>query len=301
MIASISGYSRPPHQHPSGRQTGPVYSFDRVKRRAKFAGGRKMEAGYRRAELGARVADKPLKGRSEKSRAAWRNDPVRDEKIFFFINACLRNKQPVLMTSSSAHIVSAAKKKLREAKLASLKIIPEVGLPHWDHSSEILKMLGWSMASRELGATPFTLRLSGDVILKARACRRGFGWYMQDRLSRHLRPVMGDRPPAVWFVVEQGVGDEPHLHGAVVIPPDRREQVCDALRAAGGMWRSPARQCHFGCANNLVRWMGYCTKWLWRSKTIIGNGAVVGATNVVRRTAKACYQGARSRSVTIYP
>lgn len=260
-----------------------------------------MEAGYRRVDLEARVADKPLKGRSDKSRSAWRNDPVRDEKILKFINACLRSKQQVRVTSCSGHIVWAAKKNLREAKLYGLRIIPKVGLPHWNHSSEILKMLGWSLASRELGATPFTLRLSGDVILKARACRRGFGWYMQDRLSRHLRPVMGERPPAVWFVVEQGVGDEPHLHGAVVIPPDQREQVRDALRSAGGKWRSLTRQCHFGCANNLVRWMGYCTKWLWRSKSVIGNGAIVGATNVVRRTAKACYQGARSRSVTIYP
>lgn len=86
--------------------------------------------------------------------------------------------------------MSPDKKNLREAKRVSHRIIPEVGLPHWDHSSEILKMLGWSMASRELGATPFTLRLSDDVVIKAQACRRGFGWYMQDRLNRCLRPVM---------------------------------------------------------------------------------------------------------------
>lgn len=282
------------------RGLGAGYCPERFVRRGKFAAGAKMEAGYRRADLDARVAHKPSKGRSEKSRSAWRNDPVRDEKIFKFINACLRSKQQIRVTSCSRHIVWTAKKNLREAKLYGLRVIPKVGLPHWDHSSEILKMLGWSMASHEMGATPFTLRLSDNVIVQGKSASRGFGWYMQDRMRRHLRLVTGD-DPAFWFIIEQGLGDEPHLHGAVVMPCDRKEQVREALCAVGGAWRSKVRQCQFGQSNNLIRWIGYCTKWLWRSKAFIGNGAVVGAANIVRRRAKECYQRARETGVVIYP
>lgn len=222
---NVSSYISPSTLGIDDPEAFSVALLNRHLRRGKFVGGAKMEAGYRLTDLGARVADKPSKGRSEKSRSAWRNDPVRDEKIFEFINTSLRSKQPVRVTACSSDIVWSAKKKVRDAKLASAKIVPEVGLPHWDHSSEILKMLGWGMASHELGATPFTLRLSKSVLEGALKCPRGFGWYMQDRLNRYLRPIMGDHETVFWFAVEQGLGDEPHLHGAVVIPRDCRKSV----------------------------------------------------------------------------
>lgn len=264
-----------------------------------------MEAGMRRAALDARVGHKPSRGRSEKSRLAWRNDPVRDEKIFNIINTYLRNRQPIRLTSKASHSVCAARKNLRSAKVKGERIIPEIGLPHWDHSSELLKMIGWGLASKELQATPFTLRLSEKVIRDAKASPRGFGRYLQDRLGRHLRQRLPDHEPAFWFAAEQGVRDEPHLHGAVVIPEGARDEVLAALMVAGGAWRSPERQCSFGRPGNLIKWVGYCTKWLFSSGLHIADGtickSVTGASQTVRREAKRCYQEARARSLAIYP
>lgn len=274
--------------------------YERVKRRAKFAAG-KVEPRYRKVFIDRDIAKKPPQGRSEKSRSAWRNDPRRDEKIFRNINALLRSKQPVRVTNVSGHSVSAARKKLREADHSDERIIPDIGLPHWDHSSELLKMLGWGLASWDMNARPFTLRLSNDVIAAARADRRGMGRYLQDRISRHLRHRFPDTDHAFWFSVEQGVWDQPHLHGAVVVPPEGDEAVKAAFIAAGGKWSSKSRQFHFSRRGNLLTWVGYATKWLYGSKAKLRDEKLTGASSTLRRQAKRLYQAARKDWQKLYP
>lgn len=285
----------------SPERSDPSAFVGRAIKRAKFSGGAKAEAGYRRVALDAAVASKHPRGRSEKSRAAWRNDPLRDEEIFNVINKSLRARQPIRLTRSSSDLVCGAEKNLKEAKRAGRRIIPEIGVPHWDHASELLKMLGWGLASQELGATPFTLRLSKDVIAAGMASPRGLARYLQDRISRHLRYRLPQEEPTFWFVVEQGLGDEPHLHGAILISSGREDVVRSALRAAGGCWQNPARQCSFGMRGNLPKWVGYCTKWLWRSKCIMGDENLIGATQSIRRASKKTYQDSRANSAVLYP
>lgn len=272
----------------------------RTKRSAKHAAGR-VEARYRDLADRARLAGKPLRSRSEKSRQAWRNDPVRDGKIFSYINEKLRSGQPLRITDKSAHTVSAARKTLADARRAGVGVIPDLGLPNWDHASGLLKMVGWGLASWELGATPFTLHISEDIQKAAAGDRRGVGRYLQDRIARHLRQVIPGETPAFWFAVEQGVWDEPHIHGAVVIPGGMEGTVGAALRAAGGQWKSTSRQVHFSRRGNLLTWVGYSTKWLYGSKVKLRSDNLTGASQAMRRMAKAMYQGARKRALSLYP
>lgn len=273
----------------------------RATRKAKFAGGAKKERGFRRTLLDRDIADKGAKIRSEKSRSAWRNDPKRDEEIYRYINEKLRSKQPVRLSTKSSYLVSESRKKLADATRTGTRIIPELFVPHWDHSSRILKMIGWGMASQHLGAVPFTLRISPDVVETAKGDKVGFARHVQDRLARHLRYRCPGATPTFWFVIEQGTWDEPHLHGAVVIPEGERDAVRDALSATGGTWTSSARQVQFGRSGNLIKWVGYSTKWLYGSMVKMGDDNLIGASQGMRREAKRLYQETRQRNLVLYP
>jgi hypothetical protein len=197
---------------------------------------------------------------------------------------------------------------LAAAKTSGLRIVPKIGLPHWDHSNDRLKAFGWALASDRLAATPFTLRLSTEVIEGALASKKGIARYLQDRVARHLRTRLPDHEPCFWFAIEVGSGDEPHLHGAVVIPDGGEGLVKQALRAAGGPWSSAARQCQLSRAKNVVKWLGYSTKWLHRSAWCIrGMGAsnepdvVMAASQNMRRAAKEEYATAREKGWIIEP
>ncbi|WP_271084552.1 hypothetical protein [Brevundimonas sp. NIBR11] len=248
------------------------------------------------------MASKDVKTRSEKSRSEWRNDPRRDEKIFRYINTKLRAGQPVRVSASAVHSVWLSRKTLADADRAGVRIIPDVFLPHWDHSSPLMKMLGWGLASRNLEAIPFTLRVAPEVMKNAASDPVGVGRHMQDRLARHLRQRLPSSTPDFWFAVEQGGWDEPHIHGAIVVPEGARENVRAALAGCGGPWRSEARQVHFSPRRNLVKWVGYSTKWLYRSMVKIGGKEnLVGATQGMRREAKRLYSEARTSRAVLYP
>jgi hypothetical protein len=292
--------------------TGLSYG-DRAKRRAKFAGGQAREQRMRRTLLDCVVASKGVKSRSEKSRARWRNDPRRDEEILMYINAKLRSGQPVRLTTKASHTVYVARKNLADAKRAGVRSIPDLFIPHWDHSSDLMKMLGWGLASRELGVTPFTLRIAPEVLERAKADKLGPARHIQERLMRHLRNRLPGVAPTFWFAIEQGQWEEAHVHGAVVIPPDGRKVVAKALAAAGGAWSSPARQVQLDRPKNLITWVGYATKWLFVSMTRVlpdklsdptasfKAQGLTGASQTMRRSAKRAYQDARNASAVIYP
>lgn len=254
---------------------------------------------YYRGEVIRRIeAGKPRKSRSEKSRARWRSDLRRDAKIFKFISGLLRSKQPVQVTSTSAHTVSSAKESLARSRTEGTRIIPKIGLPHWDHADRQLKMLGWGMASWDMNARPFTLRLHTTVMAKAKDDKRGAARHLQDRLTRHLRTRLGDAP-AFWFAIEMGAGDEPHLHGAIVVPPGREEEIKDALRAAGGPWTA-SRQLKFSDRRTAATWVSYSTKWMYGTAGKLQDENIIAATNGMRAAAREWYQSARKECRTIY-
>jgi len=236
---------------------------------------------------------------SRMSRGSWRRNKRRDDEIYNFIISLLRIKQPVRLTAALTHTVRSAKSELASAKLSETRCIPKVGLPHWDHTDPLLRMLGWSMASWELDATPFTLRLNPDLIIRAEADRRGMSRYLQDRIGRHLRTKLGS-PAPFWFAVETSAMGECHLHGAVVIPPGQIDLVKAALKSAGGSW-GRSRQLRFSERGDAAKWVGYCTKWFYGSKTRVRDEATTAATNDIRRLAKEWHQKVRQEERVIYP
>ena len=275
--------------------------LNKFKKRAKFAGTARAEKGVRKAHLAAAVGNKAPKSRSEKSRLEWRNDPQRDEEICRYIQDNMRVKQPVRLSSKALDTVSVSKKKLAEAEVLKQRIIPDIFVPHWDHSSAYLKMIGWGLASHKLGAFPFTLRIAPSVFEAAQADSRGIARYFQDRINRLLKSRLRDQKPDFWFAIEKGFWDEPHIHGAVVIPHGRRDVIADGLRAAGGVWQAKSRQLLISERRDPIRWVGYSTKWLFSSAARLDAPSLIGASMGIRREAKASYQAARSEGLTLYP
>ena len=271
---------------------------DRDATKIKAASAHIAELAYRQAATLAHESGKP--SRSGKSRARWRADKRRDEEIFKFVTGLLRVKQPVRVTDMSAHTVIIAKSELARARIEARSVIPEVGLPHWDHADAKLKMLAWGMASWEMGATPFTLRLNELVIENAKSDKRGPARHLQDRIARHLRNRLGAVSP-FWFAIETSLMSEAHLHGAIVIPTDRESSVADALRAAGGPWRSKARQLMFSPRRGAATWVSYATKWFYGTKGKFEGGNTTGATNDIRSAAREWHQSARGEGKVLYP
>lgn len=264
----------------------------------KFRGAGRSESFDRQFAISQANAGKPPKSRSEKARSRWRRDLGRDEKIFLFINGLLRKSQPVQVTSRMGHTVRGAKNILRDAKPS--KVIPPVGLPHWNFAAPRLKMLGWGMASWELNAAPFTLRLSDTVVLQAKRDPRGFARHIQDRIRRHVRYHTGD-DPSFWFSIEQGPFEEPHLHGAIVVPSGQDKAVRRAMRAAGGKWTSDARQFHFSPKRGAVGWIGYATKWMYGNMRRVGDDRLIAASHSIRQAALRWFESARRTKQVLYP
>ncbi len=318
LLASLDGRHEVTDEELEGLIRGPLPDSDLVvaqpggslpdtasgksRRRAiKFRAGGRSEAHLLSFAVERSRAGRPKKTRSEKSRARWRSDKARDEEIFKFINACLRGGQPVRVTASGAHTVKAARRLLADARLSGAAVIPSVGLPHWDHADPHLKMIGWGLAAHVLGATPFTLRLSSSVTEGARADRRGIGRYLQDRLARHLRERMPGRDSLFWFAVEAGPLEEPHIHGAIVFAAHDEAAAMAALRAAGGTWRSRARQLKWGVRRQPIGWVSYSTKWLYGSRLRLRDENTVAASNLIRRAAREEYLDVRRTRRILYP
>lgn len=287
---------------------------DRVRRKVKFAAG-SAEPKWREVKLGAKVAGKPPKSRSDKSRSAWRNDPRRDEKILIYLSSLVRSGQPARLSVNSAHSVYAARKNLAEASRAGVRIIPDLFVPAWDHSSDLMKMLGWGLAARHMGATPFTLRISEAVIGAAKRSRVGPSRYLQDRIARHLRTRFPNSAPTFWFAIEQGFSEQAHLHGAILIEEGQEPGIRKALLAAGGDWTGgTVRQLHLSPAKNQIKWVAYSTKWLFGThRRLVENDGIVdidlftnrkvpiAASQTFRVAARAAYRAARATGLVIYP
>lgn len=270
-------------------------------RRLKYKRAKKEERLRRREYFNRKVEIKGSKSRSEKSRSKWRNDPRRDAVIFRYITEKLKYKQPVRVCRDSACTVWLSRKTLADAKRQGVRVIPDLFLPHWDHASPLLKMLGWALASEALGAYPFTLRVSSEVMSQAEASGKSPARYLQDRISRHLRGLKLEVKIEFWFVFEQGEGEEPHLHGAIVVPRGAKKAMASALRAAGGPWEPKCRQVLISERRCPVKWVGYSTKWHLSSAHKMGFDRLLSATQGMKREARSRYQEARSTNRCLYP
>lgn len=274
---------------------------NRQARREKYKRAKPLERAVRRDHFNEAVAYKGSKSRSEKSRAKWRNDPRRDAVIFRYINDKLRDNQPVRLCSDSSCSVYLSRKTLAEAKRQEVRVIPDLFVPHWDHASSLIKLVGWGLASEALGAFPFTLRIDPEIMSLAQSSGKGPTRYLQERIGRCLRSSLSATRIEFWFVIEQGEAEEPHLHGSIVMPKNGWDAVADALRTAGGLWEPRSRQLLISEKKDPLQWIGYSTKWLLTSGLRIGADRLFAASQGMKREAKFRYQKARSEKRALYP
>lgn len=265
--------------------------------RIRASASHKAEPGFARTAILASEAGRPPKGRSGKSRARWRADKARDNTIFQFISRLLRSKQPVRITNRASDTVRSAEIELARSRSEERATIPSIGLPHWDHTDARLKMLAWGMASFDMGAVPFTLRLSELVMENAQSDPRGAARHLQDRIGRHLRTRL-EQAPAFWFAIETNAWGKPHLHGAIVIPPGKSDEVKAALRTAGG---SVARSLTLSVRRDPAAWVSYATKWFYGTKAKVRSETTTAATNLIRVRAREWHERARKSGNVIYP
>lgn len=267
---------------------------NRSARRIKFKNNRSQESSLNKTK----ISEQKL---SENTTLKKRSVRYRDDKIFRYIINKLRYNQPVKLTNDKTCTVYLFGRTIGQAKRDGRRVIPKLFIPHWDHASPNLKMLGWSLASYDLSATPFTLNIDPKLIAKGKASSHGLARYLQDRIARQLRRRIPNHKIDFWFVIEQGIGDEPHLHGAITIPVGERDHVSLALREAGGDGRCKSRQLKFSQPRCPTTWIGYSTKWKLVSEGHLEASTITAATKGLRSRAKKLYNNYRCREITLHP
>jgi hypothetical protein len=189
---------------------------------------------------------------------------------------------------------------------------PIVGLPHWDHASERLMMIGWGLAMYEKHGKTFNLKLSDKVVDDALRSPMGFTRYMQDRIRKKLVRefrTLGRPVPDFWFAVEGGVVDEVHLHGAIEggQGQDAIDAIRRALKSAGG--DGVPNQLTMKALTRPATWVGYVTKWYSVARfhirpsdvLTIEDVPVFAATNRCRTAAQKTYMAARKANKVLFP
>jgi len=236
-----------------------------------------------------------------------RRSPDEDDAIFNAIKRAIASGDTVRITARTGGPVSDMREAKRRKRIidpgpaSSLTTTGEsiFWVPSWDHAGDKLKALSWGAVMYEAGAYAFSLHLSPEVIKAAKSAPQGFAGYMRDRLALSLRragigAAVDELAPDFFFSVEAADLHEPHLHGAIIAPEPRLNEVRAALKKAGGAWRSPHRQLDLTQLRTPARWVGYISKWRAVTARIIGDKRTVAATTGLRRRAKLWYQDARA-------
>jgi len=81
----------------------------------------------------------------------------------------------------------------------------------------------------ERGGFSFSVNLSLEVRWAAKEAQKPFHSHIQDRVRRALKSGFGELVD-FYFIIENGLGERPHIHGAVDL--ERTSQNRHALRAA---------------------------------------------------------------------
>lgn len=100
----------------------------------------------------------------------------------------------------------------------SIAELPTLG--PWDRAGQAAKAIAYSRASKSLsgGACAFTVNLPLRVALQADQERRATQSVLQNKIRALLKAEFGEAVN-FFFVYERGIGQKPHLHGAVALKP----------------------------------------------------------------------------------
>nr|WP_321361958.1 hypothetical protein [uncultured Hyphomonas sp.] len=109
-------------------------------------------------------------------------------------------------------------KELVQAYIKRLASLPTFG--PWDRTTEPVRAIAMARAIHSSGShgIALTADLTSQSLGMAVMSERDTGSEIQDRLRRYLKKEFG-RCPDFYFIVERGLGQVPHLHGAIDLEP----------------------------------------------------------------------------------
>lgn len=120
---------------------------------------------------------------------------------------------------------------LVQAYIKKLASLPTFG--PWDRTTEPVRAIAMARAIHSSGShgIAFTADLTSQSLGMAVMSERDTGSEIQLRLRRYLKAEFG-RCPDFYFIVERGLGQVPHLHGAIDLEPTKhnRESLSAVLK-----------------------------------------------------------------------
>lgn len=265
----------------------------------------------------ARMKERLRASASGKVHRTSRNDELQDRDIFQEIRDSLRAGASVRLAAKTGRGVIKRKTPIHDPEWTKIRAedrkeknnhktrdtwVKTMWVPQWDHTGDHLKGMAWAIAMHEQGGRTLSLNLGPEVIIAGRRDPQGFAIYMRRKITRRLK-IAASRlampVPDFFFMIEDSDLGEAHLHGAILLPNDKRAYNAfrTALREAGGDWRGggSARQLDTRELDTPVRWIAYISKWRLGTAFKI-NGKAFAATNGIRSMAKKWYVTARLNS-----
>jgi hypothetical protein len=167
--------------------------------------------------------------------------------------------------------------------------LPSYG--EWEKAKDPAKVLAMARAVQSTGVRgiAITVNLTQLSFGMANDVERETGSALQDRLRRYFASEFGT-PLPFYFVIEHGLGQIPHLHGAVELEAtqDNMRRVRRALRrlSRGEARRAPARWVDTAPFETPARWGAYAYKHPITSQSKTGVRSLLKATQSIRRAAK---------------
>jgi hypothetical protein len=235
---------------------------------------------------------------SKKPHEKSRRDADVDRAIFNRILAGLAAKDTISLTGRSGPTVTDIRSRTRRIRTPTSEVISVNGhgsillVPHWEHTGDRLKMLAWGMVMKEMGGEAMSLHLSRQVIRNGMRSAKGLAANLRDRITKRLRARFAGSihaAPEFFFFIETAPGIDPHLHGAISIPPGMRNEVEAALRDAGGAWGTGTRQLDLRPITDAAGWAAYISKFTHTTAYLLQDSRIAAATNGLRRLAKTWY------------
>jgi len=173
--------------------------------------------------------------------------------------------------------------------IKSLASLPTFG--EWNKAQAPARVVALARAvqSPAIQGIAISVNLTYQSFGMAEAAERGTGSALQDRLRRYLISEF-ESCPDFYFVVERGLGQLPHLHGAVSLDPSESNQrrlrsVLLKLARAKGR-RSSERWVDTDPLTTPARWGGYAIKHPLTSRSKTGVASLLYATQGLRVKAR---------------
>ncbi|MBU2605319.1 MAG: hypothetical protein KKC43_05450 [Alphaproteobacteria bacterium] len=143
--------------------------------------------------------------------------------------------------------------------------------------------------SSDIQGIAFSATLTYQSFGMAQAAEKNTGSAVQDRLRRYLISEF-DECPEFYFVLERGLGQLPHLHGAMSLDPSQHNQkrlraVLIKLARAKGR-HTPERWVDTEPLTTPARWAGYSIKHPVTSQSKTGVVSLLYATQTLRIRAR---------------